>query len=89
MLKFLTLNFQAGAEYSSISTARSALTSLTGSMNGSTLRKQPLLQRYIKKFLICTVFPKCTITWKQLPQIISALFCLLKDQRDKPSQDYL
>ena len=63
MLKFLTLNFQAGAEYSSISTARSALTSLTGSMNGSTLPKQPLLQRYIKKFLICTVFPKCTITW--------------------------
>ena len=59
--EFLTSVFHTGERYSSINTARSALSVLIEPINGLTLGKQPIIQRYMKGiFNICPSLPKYT-----------------------------
>ena len=63
-IEFLISVFHTGVGYSSINTARSALSALIEPINGLTLGKQPIIQRHMKGlFNIRPSLPKYTTTW--------------------------
>ena len=68
-IDFLTSVFHTGVGYSSINTASSALSALIEPINGLTLGKQPIIQKYMRGiFNIRPSLPKYTITWN--PDIV-------------------
>ena len=47
-IEFMTTIFKTGVSYSSLATARSALSSLLNTQNGVTFGSQPIIQRFMK-----------------------------------------
>ena len=77
-IEFLTEVFHAGVGYSSLGTARSALSSFVTPINGIPLGQQPLVKRFMKGvFNIRPSFPKYTTTWN--PDIILSHITNLTD----------
>ena len=77
-VEFLTEVFHTGVGYSSLGTARSALSSFVRPINGIPLGQQPFVKRFMKGvFNIRPSFPNYTTTWN--PDIILSHITNLTD----------